>query len=99
MVLDAIKTVYPQFIDGVNVLNTGLNNMERSSTRLTLLNAGWIEATHGDYQFYIDGVTPRWRVYWRPGSRTRNGGLELGNPAQTVWNGSKWLMTHRRGSA
>jgi opine dehydrogenase len=25
---------------------------------LTLLNAGWIEATHGDYQFYIDGVTP-----------------------------------------
>ncbi|MDO9303438.1 MAG: NAD/NADP octopine/nopaline dehydrogenase family protein [Anaerolineales bacterium] len=25
---------------------------------LTLLNAGWIESTHGDYQFYIDGVTP-----------------------------------------
>jgi opine dehydrogenase len=25
---------------------------------LTLLNAGWIEHTHGDYQFYIDGVTP-----------------------------------------
>jgi opine dehydrogenase len=23
-----------------------------------LLNAGWIESTHGDYQFYIDGVTP-----------------------------------------
>jgi len=25
---------------------------------LTLLNMGWIEASHGDYQFYIDGVTP-----------------------------------------
>jgi opine dehydrogenase len=25
---------------------------------LTLLNSGWIEHTHGDYQFYIDGVTP-----------------------------------------
>jgi len=25
---------------------------------LTMLNAGWIESTHGDYQFYIDGVTP-----------------------------------------
>lgn len=24
---------------------------------LTLLNAGWIETTHGDYQFYID-VSP-----------------------------------------
>ena len=59
MVLDAIKTVYPQFIDGVNVLNTGLNNMGAIfHPALTLLNAGWIEATHGDYQFYIDGVTP-----------------------------------------
>ena len=58
-VLEAIRTVYPQFIDGVNVLYTGLNNMGAIfHPALTLLNAGWIEATHGDYQFYIDGVTP-----------------------------------------
>jgi opine dehydrogenase len=58
-VLDAINTIYPQFIDGVNVLHTGLNNMGAIfHPALTLLNAGWIEATHGDYQFYIDGVTP-----------------------------------------
>jgi opine dehydrogenase len=58
-VLDAIHGAYPQFIDGVNVLNTGLNNMGAIfHPALTLLNAGWIEATHGDYQFYIDGVTP-----------------------------------------
>jgi opine dehydrogenase len=58
-VLEAINPVYPQFIDGVNVLNTGLNNMGAIfHPALTLLNAGWIEATHGDYQFYIDGVTP-----------------------------------------
>ena len=58
-VLDAINSAYPQFIDGVNVLNTGLNNMGAIfHPALTLLNAGWIEATHGDYQFYIDGVTP-----------------------------------------
>jgi len=25
---------------------------------LVLLNAGWIEATGGDFEFYIDGVTP-----------------------------------------
>lgn len=59
LVLDAIRPIYPQFIDGVNVLNTGVNNMGAIfHPALTLLNAGWIEATHGDYQFYIDGVTP-----------------------------------------
>lgn len=58
-VLAAIQPAYPQFIDGVNVLNTGLNNMGAMfHPTLTLLNMGWIEATHGDYQFYIEGVTP-----------------------------------------
>jgi opine dehydrogenase len=57
--LTKINEAYPQFIDGVNVLYTGLNNMGAIfHPALTLLNAGWIEATHGDYQFYIDGVTP-----------------------------------------
>jgi opine dehydrogenase len=59
MVLDSIQHAYPQFIDGVDVLHTGLNNMGAIfHPALTLLNAGWIEHTHGDYQFYIDGVTP-----------------------------------------
>jgi len=58
-VLKKINEAYPQFIDGVNVLYTGLNNMGAIfHPALTLLNVGWIEATHGDYQFYIDGVTP-----------------------------------------
>ena len=58
-VLAAIHDAYPQFIDGVNVLHTGMNNMGAIfHPALTLLNMGWIEATHGDYQFYIDGVTP-----------------------------------------
>ena len=59
IVLRKINEAYPQFIDGINVLHTGLNNMGAIfHPTLTLLNAGWIEATHGDYQFYIDGVTP-----------------------------------------
>jgi opine dehydrogenase len=59
LVLDKIHEAYPQYIDGGNVLMTGLNNMGAIfHPTLTLLNAGWIEATHGDYQFYIDGVTP-----------------------------------------
>jgi len=58
-VLGCLRSAYPQFIDGVNVLHTGLNNMGAIfHPALTLLNAGWIESTHGDYQFYIDGVTP-----------------------------------------
>jgi opine dehydrogenase len=58
-VLLKINEAYPQFIDGVNVLHTGLNNMGAIfHPALTLLNIGWIEATHGNYQFYIDGVTP-----------------------------------------
>lgn len=57
-VLDLIKGVYPQFIDGINVLHTGLNNMGAIfHPALTILNAGWIETTHGDFEFYIDGVT------------------------------------------
>lgn len=59
IVLEAIQDVYPQFIDGVNVLNTGMNNMGAIfHPALTILNAGRIESTHGDFQFYIDGVTP-----------------------------------------
>jgi opine dehydrogenase len=58
-VLDTLRAAYPQYIDGVNVLHTGLNNMGAIfHPALTLLNAGWIESTHGDFQFYIDGVTP-----------------------------------------
>ena len=58
-VLEVIKNAYPQFIDGINVLHTGLNNMGAIfHPALTLLNAGWIESTHGDFQFYIDGATP-----------------------------------------
>jgi len=58
-VLEAINPAYPQFIDGGDVLNTGLNNMGAIfHPAITMLNAGWIESTHGDFQFYIEGVTP-----------------------------------------
>lgn len=59
IVLDAIQDVYPQFINGINVLHTGMNNMGAIfHPALTILNAGRIESTHGDFQFYIEGVTP-----------------------------------------
>lgn len=58
-VLEAIRSVYPQYIDGINVLHTSLNNMGAVfHPTLAILNAGRIESTHGDFEFYIDGVTP-----------------------------------------
>jgi len=59
MVLAALEDAFPQFIDGETVLHTGLDNMGAIfHPALTLLNAGRIESTGGDYQFYLEGVTP-----------------------------------------
>lgn len=59
LVLKAIREVFPQFIDGINVLHTGLNNMGAIlHPATTLLNTGWIEETQGDFKFYIEGLTP-----------------------------------------
>jgi len=56
-VLEALCEAYPQFIPAPNVLHTSLDNMGAIlHPALTLLNAGWIERTKGDFQFYIDGV-------------------------------------------
>lgn len=58
VVLEALHPAYPQFIDGGSVMHTGLNNMGAIfHPALTLLNAGRIESTLGEFQFYIDGVT------------------------------------------
>ncbi|MDY7076274.1 MAG: NAD/NADP octopine/nopaline dehydrogenase family protein [Chloroflexota bacterium] len=57
-VLEMVCEAYPQFIPAPDVLHTSLDNMGAIfHPALTLLNAGWIEHTKGDFQFYIDGVT------------------------------------------
>ena len=58
-VLDAVHEAFPHFIDGHTVLHTGLNNMGAIfHPALSLLNAARIESTGGEFQFYIEGVTP-----------------------------------------
>jgi opine dehydrogenase len=58
-VLELVHDAFPQFIPAVNVLLTSLDNMGAIfHPALTLLNAGWIERTLGDFEFYADGVTP-----------------------------------------
>ena len=57
-VLEQVHDALPQFIPAVNVLHTSLDNMGAIfHPALTLLNAGWIERTMGDFEFYVDGVT------------------------------------------
>jgi len=58
-VLEKLGAAYPQFIDGGDVLQTGINNIGAIfHPTISIFNAGWIEATNGDFQFYLDGVTP-----------------------------------------
>jgi len=56
--LEALAPAFPQFIDGMSVLHTSLNNMGAIfHPALTLLNAGRIESTGGEFQFYVEGAT------------------------------------------
>lgn len=58
-VLDIINPAFPHCISGNNVLQTGIINIGGIiHPVISLLNAGWIESTGGDFQFYPDGVTP-----------------------------------------
>ncbi len=54
-----INRAFPQFIPAESVLETSLNNMACIfHPPITLLNAARIENTQGDFQYYIEGVSP-----------------------------------------
>jgi len=58
-VLATLESAFPQFKAGGNVLATSLENIGAVfHPALTILNAGWIEATRGDFDYYIQGITP-----------------------------------------
>ncbi|KPU46082.1 opine dehydrogenase [Oxobacter pfennigii] len=58
-VVDTIKDAYPQFIPADNVLETSLNNIGAIFHPCpTLLNCGRIESTNGDFEYYLEGITP-----------------------------------------
>jgi opine dehydrogenase len=57
--LGVLEAAFPQFIAGSNVLATSMENIGAIfHPALTILNAGWIEATGGDFDYYIQGITP-----------------------------------------
>ncbi len=58
-VVNALRVAMPQFVPGDNVLKTSLDNIGAIfHPGLVILNAARIEATRGDFDFYMDGVTP-----------------------------------------
>lgn len=58
-VVKILRTAFPQFIPGDNVMKTSLDNIGSIfHPALTVLNAARIENTNGDFDYYTDGVTP-----------------------------------------
>ncbi len=57
-ILKVITPAFPQFVPVANVLVTSFNNIGAVfHPAITLLNAARIQDTHGNFQFYIEGVT------------------------------------------
>ena len=58
-VMKVINRIYPQFIPGDNIFKTSFDNIGAVfHPALTILNAAWIEETHGDFEYYIQGASP-----------------------------------------
>lgn len=57
-VLKIINRAFPQFVTGDNIFKTSFNNIGAVfHPALTVLNAAWIEETHGDFEYYIQGAS------------------------------------------
>jgi opine dehydrogenase len=58
-ILKIINRAFPQFIPGDNIFKTSFENIGAIfHPALTILNAGWIESTYGDFEYYIKGASP-----------------------------------------
>jgi len=58
-VLALTRKTLPYFVAGDNVLKTGLDNIGSIfHPALTLMNAAWIEETHGAFEYYLEGASP-----------------------------------------
>jgi len=58
-VIQALRAAYTEFVPGDNVMKTSMDNIGAIfHPAVTVLNAARIESTHGDFEYYIDGITP-----------------------------------------
>lgn len=57
-VLHVVRKALPEFVAATNVLETSLDNIGAIfHPTLTILNASRIESTHGDFDYYLEGVS------------------------------------------
>ena len=57
-VVNALRTAFPQFVPGDNVMKTSLDNIGAIfHPAVTVLNAARIESTNGDFDYYTEGIT------------------------------------------
>jgi opine dehydrogenase len=57
-IVKIINRAYPQFVPGDNIFKTSFDNIGAVfHPALTVLNAAWIEGTHGDFEYYIQGAS------------------------------------------
>lgn len=58
-ILELLKEPYPQLVEEKNILVSDFSNLNAVIHPIpVLLNAGWIEATKGDFKYYYDSITP-----------------------------------------
>ena len=58
-VISILRHAFPQFVPGDNVMKTSLDNIGAIfHPAVTVLNAGRIESTNGDFDYYTEGITP-----------------------------------------
>ena len=58
-VVKVLRVAFPQFVPGDNVIKTGMENIGAIfHPAVTVLNAARIESTRGDFDYYIEGITP-----------------------------------------
>lgn len=59
LVVRKLRTAYPQFVPGDNVMKTSMDNIGAIfHPAITVLNAARIESTRGEFDYYTEGVTP-----------------------------------------
>jgi len=57
-IIKIINRAFPQFVPGDNIFKTSFDNIGAVfHPALSVLNAAWIEETHGNFEYYIQGAS------------------------------------------
>jgi opine dehydrogenase len=89
--LDKINEAFPEFISATSVIETSFNNIGAVfHPAITILNASRIESTMGNFQFYIEGVTPSVSKILEEVDRER---VEVANTlrCKNIYTALEWL--------